>query len=1281
MRIVADAALDEELRRVRQVEEIEAGARRFPYPQLDPGDFELLVYLLFHDGLTRQDFYESATLAIAGADKGRDILLLRNERPVGVVQCKGRSTRIDGKAALREAVKFLLHAFDDPDFDGGFDGFHYILAVATDPATTTVDLFGAPGRSIERHQADLEQAIRSLASKYRSLANIDFAAVLPKVEAGLRAMVYTLLRPEKLDGYLLAAPETFRQRFFRSRLVIADIDVVRALVLGGIGAAVASPLRTLEPEQRRRLAADLAALMAERMSRAGIYKRGRTIARDAFELEFQRFLGSHVSIFPVIGMSGVGKSSAMAELAERDDSGLPPRLLVRGTDIANGHGSIADLLELLPWAEAGCKLPPGQAVQALSSSSNEPLLLILDGLNEAGMDPPLIRTRWLPNTLDWLSRRNVKLLLSCRPELWSSLEMAIPTALLHLPPPQKPSPEEPVEPFLARPPKVFGLGDFTRSEAAEALRAYGFADRLEIDQATHPFILFVLDALGPETDLRHLGLSEILETLIATKVTRALERLGQSTWQAHVMTCLMAMASDMNRRHTQVILTQVLEEHFGRYLQAADSLAEEHILSPTKEGYRFQHDQVREFLQARPLTVEALEGFVPRLPPPLRTPQRSVWRYMRYDAQLKIELRRSRFGELTPSVAALAAARALSAQSNQIIPLLEAIWEATSIEADAVVRSWARQLILALLSFAPGAALSNPDFLGWFGRLLEQDRYPEYHGWTEQLSMATVGFLARCAAPFETKAAFLTAVILRESDFDWRRRGLASDAFWERYGDGGGEEDRHHRSNDTPAAQLVSHLLSIDPTGTISILGSLLDDDRLLPLTPSVGQRRAPLSVGHCAKICLFDLRRDWLEPTVEAALSSTSAEGGELIEGLASGNPDELMAACLKGLADESTANPHQLQRALWLAASSGFLASDESLLYALRGLHGEHGDGLHIVWSARIFFERLKRHKSLCRADPSLEYSCRLVEDIKPLAGSAAMYLRAHLAANAESEHLSEDYLYLLEEDFEAGLRILETQLKSNEGLRPLAFSAVTQFITQLGIDEPGRRTRYADLVALLDRYVDQHGETAVAMIAKFVIYQARHAGLNKEYYVTANDIRSLGLLALAKRLIALGGETVSRECSSMFFPKDRSIRKELLSAVRTADLAPEHVRDLVYSLCVGQPFAGRTSAAYLISLRTAGREAAWDRGAQQYLFHGSGLGPRGLNEQIIQFWKRLPKDRLTQLSAAILSRVQEGKDIRDAADPVALRAFMDDAGRDKSSTRKARRFWALPWRRFPT
>jgi hypothetical protein len=1256
---VADGIIDEEMSQVRPVEDVEAGARSFPYPLLEARDFERLVYLLFRDGLTHEDFYDRATPAIEGADKGRDILLRRNEKPVGVVQCKGRGTKIGAKAAVREAVKFVLLAFDDPDFDGGFDGFHYILALSRDPAKDTLDLFDAPGRWIERNRADLENALRSLSRDYKRLADVHSAALLSKVEAGLRALRFTLLRPADLDSCLLAAPDTFRHGFFRPRMVVANLDQVSTAVAEGIRAAAPSPTRPLEPEQRLRLAADLTALMAERLSLAGIYKRGRTIPRDAFEWELQRFLGSGASIFPVIGMSGVGKSSAMAELAERDDSGLPPRLLVRGTDIANGHGSIADLLELLPWAEAGCELSPGKAVQSLFPSANEPLLLIIDGLNEAGMDPSLIRTRWLPNTLAWLSRRNVKVLLSCRPELWSSLEMAVPTALLHLPPPPKPSPAQLVEPSRASTREAFGLGDFTRDEAAEALQAYGFADRLDIDQATHPFILFVLDALGPETDIRHMGLIEILDKLITTKISRALKGLGRATWKPHVLTILEAVAADMLRRRTQTLGRGVLEQFFGRHVQAVDALAEEHILSTNEDGYRFQHDQVREFFQARPLDVESLERFVPRLPAPLRSPFRSIWRYLLYEARRKMELRRSRFGDLPSSVAALAAAGALSAQPERIVALLEAIREATSIEADALVRSWARQLILTSLSCAPGAALDNAAFLRWFSHLLKPDRYPEFYGWTEQLSKAAVDFLARSAAPFETKLAFLPIVILRESDSDWRKAGLASDAFWERHDEHDRSAFRHHRRENTAAARLVWHLLSMDPAETISALGNLLDDDRLLPQMPSVGQIRAPLCVGDCAKICLFDLRREWLEFTIAAALSSTSAPGRELIEGLASGNPEELSAVCLERLAEKSSENPLELQYALWLAASSGFLASDESLQYALHGLAGEHGDGLHTVWSARIFFERLGRHKLRCRADPPFEHSCRLVEHLKPYAGIAATYLRAHLAGSPELEHLSQDYLYVLEEDFEAGIDILEIQLNSDEGLRPLAFSAVKQFIVQYRIDEPGHRAKFSELVTVLDRYVDRHGEAAVAMIAGFVIYQASHAGLNKEYYIGAEDIRNLGLLDLAKRVIALGGETVSRECSSLFFPKDRCIRKELLNALRTADLRPEHIPELVHSLCVGQPFAGRASAAYLISLRTAGREAGWDRGAQRYLHHGEGLGPDGLKEQIIEFWRRLPNDSLTPVSQAILSRVREGMNIRDASDPLASRRIIPLGG----------------------
>jgi hypothetical protein len=1250
MRIIAEPPIDEALQRIRQVDEIEAGARRFPYSQLEPGDFELLVYLLFHDRLTREDFYDSATLAITGADKGRDVVLRRNETPVGVIQCKGRSIRLDAKAALREAVKFLLLAADDPDFDGGFDGFRYVLAVASDPATTTVDLFSAPMKWIESHQTDVEQAIRSLASKYSRLGNIDSTAVLPEVQAGLLAMRYTLLRPAELDSFIVAAPDTFRHRFFRPRLVVADLDTVRAAVSGRESGTTVS---LSEGGARRRLASDVTALMVRRMSRAGVYKRNRTIRRPTFETELARFLRSDAPIFPVVGMSGVGKSSALAELAERDDPELPPRLIVRGADIAAGHESLSDLLARLPWADAGCDLAAREAIQALSTNKSEPLLVVLDGLNEAAITPAQIRNSWLPNTFEWLSTRRVKLLLSCRPELWSSLELAIPAELTHRPP--APVGSEQIDAASPKPPSVFRLGDFTRGEAAEALKAYGFSDRLGIDQATHPFILFVLDALGSETDLGHMALLEILETLIRTKVARALERLGQPTWQAQVMTSLEAVASDMNRQRTQVVGGHAVGLHFGRYIDAADALAEEHILTPTEGGYRFQHDQVREFLQARSLTLEALEGFIPRLPPPLRLPHFSMWRYSRYQARRKRALRRSRFGELSPSVAALAATSALSVEPERTAGLLYTIWAATSPKEDSVVRDWARQLILAFLSYAPGAALGKPAFFGWFSRLLEEDRTPEHYGWTDHLTNAAVEFLARGAVPLPTKLTFLPTIFLRENDFNWSKGDLRSEAWSDRQHD---REDlpRHsYKFEDTAAFRLVSHLVAVDPTATIANLGSLLKDQRLLPQTPTYGQQRDSVSIGTCAKRCLFKLRREWINQIAAAALSSNSVEAGELAEGLAAANPEELAAGCLEQLRKGDSLIPHEIERALWLAASSPYLSDEEALLYALRGLNREHGDGFYIVWAARIFFARRERHKWLCAADPRFDDFCRLVKDFSSYANTAVIYLRAHLQINPDTEHISEDYLYILEEDFEAGFAILETQLASDQGLKPLACSAIAKFLAERRLDEPERRSKFAKLVAVLERYLDLQGRKAAETIAGFVIEQARHAGLNKEYYIGADDALTLGLISLAKHVIRLGGETVSHKCSSMFCPKDRRIRKELFSALRAADLQPKHVSDLIYSLCTSQPFAGRATAPYIISLRTAGREADWDIGAQRYLYHGSGLGPRGLKKQIVSFWRRMPSDQLTPLSAAILSRADDGQDLRDAADPMALRAFI--------------------------
>ena len=1250
MRILSKKDVDVDLRDIQSVADLSADAHPTPYSFLRPEDFERLVYLLYRNSRGRS-FYDSASLAISGADRGRDVWLTKAERPVGLVQCKRSVPGFSAPAAVREVVKFLLFTLIDPALLPEPRGFRYTLALTSEPARTTIAFFQTPKVWIRANSPTIEASLAALIKKYATFKEFGALELLPKIQRLMTAIDYELLRPDDLNILLDAAPIALRRRFFQTNMVLGA-DASSALMDKKLRTRVAPEFLKAKPvgqHRRRKVAARLAKIVAGRLDNAGIYKRGRTIRRHSFDVELERFLKGTARVFPVIGYSGVGKSSALAELADRDDDSLPSRLLVRGADITSEHAGIDDLLVRLPWAEAGME---GSGRSAMEGAlADHPVLLLVDGLNEKNMHSDQLINSWVPNTIAWLLRRDVKLLITCRPELWSSLELSFPAHLLHREGASEGrSPTEKKEDALeAQPARAFRLTDFTRGEAGEALTAYGLAGRIAVERAAHPFLLAVAESLGPDASLELMDFDQVIEAFIDVRVARAVGGLGQPTWRTHVASCLEEAASRMLLRGTQVLSTDELEELFGRYRDAIDVLCREHLLAPVESGFRFQHDQVQEFFQTRRLS---LSDVLARIPPLPLTPDDHPFQFLFRLLVHFLKRRGYRQERMPPVVVAGILGNSIrKGPSRELSVLLRTLSKKAQAWSRHEWADWARQCVLSLLSSLSGNALHNQMFAEWLVDLLAR-KDAAFEDWMEDVARAAAGLLIRSTAGYDTKRFYLELILLREHDFHWRRGELGSEAFWERQR---ATEGKKVRPDDTAfeksvAGPLIAHLVTVDASTTLAWLGKCLDDERRLMSRTTSG--RTPEFLSVVAMRSLYRSREADIETVIDSALAARSPAAADLVEALAHSNPEELEATCLALLENSDDGEErHHLQRALWVTAKSPFCAHSSSLEYALDGLNLAKGRGLNIIWCSRIFFARRERHKSLCSMVPGGDTYRSLVEDLRPFSERALMCLQFHLTHNDVSHHLLEDYLYLLGEEFDTGLDILEQQRTSSQGLQPLAFSAIVKFIWCDRMKQTGGAEQLKRLILFLNAYIDSDGQNAVARIAFFALRSVEQAGMNV-YEFSADEVHDLGLLDLAGRIIRRGGDAVSSACGSLVWPVNSRIRKELFSLLRSADILPADFEGLIFSLCTGGRTVGRVAAHYIFSLRIAGREEPWDKAAVRFLFCTSRRESPALDEQIVAFWQQLPQDRLTGSSLQVLQLISEGYSIKEAACPVNRR-----------------------------
>ncbi|PGQ48572.1 restriction endonuclease, partial [Bacillus cereus] len=105
----------------------------FPYHDLQPRDFERLVYSLFRKEIINNkiDGCDEIQLMQGVGERGRDCLLLKEGEPVGVIQCKRYKGNIDISEVGKEITKFILHYTQDNSLISDINNFTYKLAVSS----------------------------------------------------------------------------------------------------------------------------------------------------------------------------------------------------------------------------------------------------------------------------------------------------------------------------------------------------------------------------------------------------------------------------------------------------------------------------------------------------------------------------------------------------------------------------------------------------------------------------------------------------------------------------------------------------------------------------------------------------------------------------------------------------------------------------------------------------------------------------------------------------------------------------------------------------------------------------------------------------------------------------------------------------------------------------------------------------------------------------------------------------------------------------------------------
>ena len=304
----------------------------------------------------------------------------------------------------------------------------------------------------------------------------------------------------------------------------------------------------------------------ERVASDKLVLLGRYAARPAIRAAVEDFFASGRPVLPLVGVSGVGKTTELVRLAHTLDRAA---LLIQASDLA-GSGELAEALASRLPDDIGDDAPLDAVLEALRYS--RPTIL-LDGLNEASLSPDV--GTWFRRSLAWLEQHGMQLVLTCRWEQWQHAAAGLNSLL----------------------DRTVPMADFTEAEAGEARIKYGISEAVSPREIMHPLLARIYGQIGAQGD-RTRSRHEMIEEYVRLKLSRV--ALGAGADDLAVEAALDDLVAGLDGQ-TLRISRQSVHHARAAHGKVVSALVDENLLVRAGPDFQFEFDEVSEYLQASQL--------------------------------------------------------------------------------------------------------------------------------------------------------------------------------------------------------------------------------------------------------------------------------------------------------------------------------------------------------------------------------------------------------------------------------------------------------------------------------------------------------------------------------------------------------------------------------------------------------------------------------------------------------------------------------------------------------
>ncbi len=205
----------------------------FPFNELHDTQFEILLYLAARSNTDNKFLsieYDSCGLLGSSGDKGRDVILKRNGKHVGVIQCKKYKTNLDKRVALKEILKFIIYYLDDKSLIPDLTDFRYYIATSTGFTKDAVELLDNFAVKAAE-ESDVEKLARDIIQEYKAIKNT-YDSIAKQLMQCLSKLRVERILPHDITSAIINKPEIIKMFFTVDSII--DKVAFQEIISGGI---------------------------------------------------------------------------------------------------------------------------------------------------------------------------------------------------------------------------------------------------------------------------------------------------------------------------------------------------------------------------------------------------------------------------------------------------------------------------------------------------------------------------------------------------------------------------------------------------------------------------------------------------------------------------------------------------------------------------------------------------------------------------------------------------------------------------------------------------------------------------------------------------------------------------------------------------------------------------------------------------------------------------------------------------------------------------------------